>query len=259
MNSDTRGAIANIAPAFARPSAAAGSPTFSPLYQQIKGLITQGLEAGEWKPGDMIPSEIELAARFKVSQGTVRKAVDELAAEHLLVRRQGKGTFVAQYDEARVLFQFFKLKPDDDTARYPDSSILSVSDGVADEEERRYLDLAQGAGVLRIRRVRSFDGKPLVYEVIVLPEALFRGFETEPLPQNFYDTYAKRFGVIIAGGHEKMKAVAASAEQAGALQVAEGTPLLVVERFAAAFDGVPVEWRISAHVTEGWHYVRALG
>ncbi len=70
-------------------------PTFSPLYQQIKGLITQGLESGEWKPGEIIPSEVELAARYKVSQGTVRKAIDELAAENLLVRRQGKGTFVA--------------------------------------------------------------------------------------------------------------------------------------------------------------------
>src|SRR6201996_4476966 len=72
---------------------AATSPTFSPLYQQIKGLITQSLESGEWKPGEIIPSEVELAARFKVSQGTVRKAIDELAADNLLVRRQGKGTF----------------------------------------------------------------------------------------------------------------------------------------------------------------------
>ncbi|MEI7569167.1 MAG: GntR family transcriptional regulator, partial [Alcaligenaceae bacterium] len=67
------------------------SPSFSPLYQQIKELVLQSLQAGEWKPGDLIPSEFELAARFKVSQGTVRKAIDELAKEHLLVRRQGKG------------------------------------------------------------------------------------------------------------------------------------------------------------------------
>lgn len=73
-------------------AAGAPSPTFSPLYQQIKGLITQSLQSGEWKPGEMIPSEVELANRFKVSQGTVRKAIDELAAENLAVRRQGKGT-----------------------------------------------------------------------------------------------------------------------------------------------------------------------
>ena len=92
-----------------RRAAPATSPTFSPLYQQIKGLITQSLESGEWKPGEMIPSEVDLAARYKVSQGTVRKAIDELAAENLLVRRQGKGTFVATHDEERAQFRFLRL------------------------------------------------------------------------------------------------------------------------------------------------------
>nr|MDH4446211.1 GntR family transcriptional regulator [Acidovorax sp.] len=89
-----------------------GSPAFSPLYQQIKGLVLQSLQMGEWKPGDPIPSEFELAARYKVSQGTVRKAIDELAKNHLLVRRQGKGTFVATHAEQQVQFRFLKLKPD---------------------------------------------------------------------------------------------------------------------------------------------------
>ena len=75
------------------------TPSFSPLYQQIKSLILQSLHTGEWKPGEPIPSEIDLAARFRVSQGTVRKAIDELAAENLVVRRQGKGTFVATHAE----------------------------------------------------------------------------------------------------------------------------------------------------------------
>ena len=70
------------------------SPTFSPLYQQIKSLIMQSLQSGEWKPGELIPSEVELAFRYKVSQGTVRKAIDELSAENLVVRRQGKGTLL---------------------------------------------------------------------------------------------------------------------------------------------------------------------
>ena len=64
----------------------AASPTFSPLYQQIKSLIMQSLQSGEWKPGELIPSEVELAFRYKVSQGTVRKAIDELSAENLVVQ-----------------------------------------------------------------------------------------------------------------------------------------------------------------------------
>src|SRR4029077_13524263 len=88
------------------------TPSFRPLYEQIKILLTQSLVAGEWKPGESIPSEMELAARFRVSQGTVRKAIDELAAENLVVRRQGKGTFVATHAEQHVRYRFLKLMPD---------------------------------------------------------------------------------------------------------------------------------------------------
>ena len=98
---------------FATSAPVAGSaPAFSPLYQQIKALVLQSLQSGEWKPGEAIPSEMDLAARFKVSQGTVRKAIDELATENLLVRRQGKGTFVATHAEERFQFRFLKLQPD---------------------------------------------------------------------------------------------------------------------------------------------------
>ena len=101
------------------PAAAASepaTPAFSPLYRQIKGLILQSLQAGEWKPGEAIPSEMDLAVRYRVSQGTVRKAIDELAAEHLLLRRQGKGTFVSTHAEQRVQYRFLRLLPDEGDA-----------------------------------------------------------------------------------------------------------------------------------------------
>jgi GntR family transcriptional regulator len=88
------------------------APAFSPLYRQIKALMVRNLQAGEWRPGEAIPSETELAARFRVSQGTVRKAVDELASDNMLVRRQGKGTFVATHAEEKVQFRFLRLMPD---------------------------------------------------------------------------------------------------------------------------------------------------
>jgi GntR family transcriptional regulator len=94
---------------------APSTPAFSPLYQQIKSLILNSLRLGEWKPGEAIPSEMDLATRFRVSQGTVRKAIDELAADNLLVRRQGKGTFVATHAEKQVQFRFLKLVPDSGT------------------------------------------------------------------------------------------------------------------------------------------------
>ena len=86
--------------------------SFSPLYEQIKAMILASLQASEWLPGDAIPSEMELAARYAVSQGTVRKAIDELAAQNLLVRRQGKGTFVATHQEEDFQYRFLRLEPD---------------------------------------------------------------------------------------------------------------------------------------------------
>src|SRR5690606_704865 len=101
-----------------------GSAAFSPLYQQIRRLLLQALDRAEWQPAEAIPSELELAARFQVSQGTVRKAIDELAAENRLLRRQGKGTFVATHHEAKVRFRFLRLTPDDGKQPVSGSQIL---------------------------------------------------------------------------------------------------------------------------------------
>jgi len=96
----------------ARAETASTTPAFSPLYQQIKGLLLRSLQAGEWQPGQAIPSEVDLALRFRVSQGTVRKAIDEMANENLLVRRQGKGTFVSTHAEEQTRYRFLRLAPD---------------------------------------------------------------------------------------------------------------------------------------------------
>ena len=134
------------------------SPSFRPLYEQIKILITQSLVAGEWKPGEAIPSEFELAARFRVSQGTVRKAIDELAAEHLLVRRQGKGTFVATHAEQHVQYRFLKLVPDAGDANSEGPAQRSIIDCRrlrASADIARALTLRTGDAVLQMRRVLS--------------------------------------------------------------------------------------------------------
>jgi GntR family transcriptional regulator len=137
---------------------AASAPAFSPLYQQIKSLILQSLQAGHWKPGDLIPSEIELAARFRVSQGTVRKAIDELAAEHLLVRRQGRGTFVATHAEQHVQYRFLRLLPDHgdaDSEGPAQRSIIDCKRQRAPADVARTLGLRTGDAVLQVRRLEE--------------------------------------------------------------------------------------------------------
>ncbi|NLY65603.1 MAG: GntR family transcriptional regulator, partial [Alcaligenaceae bacterium] len=129
--------------------AAIGSAAFSPLYKQIKALLVQSLHGGEWKPGESIPSELDLAARFQVSQGTVRKAIDELASENLLIRRQGKGTFVATHHEAQVRYRFLRLTPDDpENTQRAQSTILECSRQKATPEQARLLEVHNGESLI---------------------------------------------------------------------------------------------------------------
>src|SRR3954465_2001703 len=129
-------------------------PSFQPLYLQIKALLEQSLEADEWRPGEAIGSEIELAARYGVSQGTVRKAIDALAADNLVVRRQGKGTFVATHTEEKVsLFRFLRIRGNDGRDEYPLSRLLDVRRGKASAETARLLALKAGEPVILLRRV----------------------------------------------------------------------------------------------------------
>src|SRR5258708_31753995 len=127
------------------PSTQHSAPAFRPLYLQIKGLLIKNLEAAEWGPGEPIPSEIELATRFGVSQGTVRKAIDALAADNLVIRRQGKGTFVATHTpEHASKFRFLRIRRNDGEDEYPASRLIDIRRGKAGVEGARLLALRPG-------------------------------------------------------------------------------------------------------------------
>lgn len=237
------------------------SPTFSPLYQQIKGLITQSLQSGEWKPGELIPSEVELAQRFKVSQGTVRKAIDELAAENLVVRRQGKGTFVATHHEARAQFRFLRLMPDTGEPRSAENRILEVRRQRAPAEIAKLLDIKSGDSAIFIRRVQSFEGVPTIVEEIWLPGVIFRGLTVERLVEYkgpMYGLFETEFGTRMIRAAERIRAVSADAETAQLLGTASGTPLLSVERVSYTYGDKPVEVRRGLYLTDRHHYRNEL-
>lgn len=247
----------------------AATPAFSPLYQQIKSLILQSLQAGEWKPGELIPSEIELAARFRVSQGTVRKAVDELASENLLLRRQGKGTFVATHTEQQVRYRFLKLVPDDgDLVREGPAQrrFLECRRTRASAEIARALGLRGGDAVMQVRRVLSFASEggtqiPTILEDLWLPGAPFKGLTAERMAAFRGPTYAlfeTEFGVRMVRAEEKIRAVLPDAEQADILQVPRGTPLLSVERVAYTYNDTPMELRRGLYRTDTHHYRNEL-
>lgn len=231
---------------------------FRPLYRQVRDVLVRRIAEGVWQAGQGIPSEAEIAADLKVSPGTVRKALDEMTAERLLVRRQGRGTTVARHDDARVLFQFFKLVPDEGERRFPESRVLAVSTGPADSDARAALGLSVDAPALRVERLRSLDGAFCILEEIQLPPALFPGLEALELPNNLYQLYADEFGVTVARASERLKAVAATGAQARRLGLHAGEPLLRIERTAFALDGRAVEWRVSLCDTARAHYLSDL-
>ena len=238
-----------------------GLAAFSPLYQQIKALLLQSLDQGEWKPGEAIPSEIELAARFQVSQGTVRKAVDELAAEHLLMRRQGKGTFVSTHHEARVRFRFLRLAPNEGEPQPVESSILDCRRIRANAEVARSLELKSGDPVVAIRRLISFSGLPTVVDDIYLPGGLFKGLTAELLGEYvgpLYGLFETEFGVSMVRADEKLRAVVADEEIAGLLNVSRATPLLRADRISYTYADRPVELRTGYYLTDHYYYRNSL-
>ena len=254
-------ATANPAATASITPAASASPTFSPLYQQIKALITQSLQSGEWKPGELIPSEVELAVRFKVSQGTVRKAIDELAAENLVMRRQGKGTFVSTHHEARAHFRFLRLVPDEGVPHYPESKFIEVKRVRAPADVARLMDLKSGDAVIFIKRVQYFDGVPTIVEELWLPGLIFKGLTAERLVEYkgpMYGLFETEFGTRMIRASEQIRAVCADAGAAQLLTIDLGTPLLSSERVSFTYGDKPVELRRGLYLTSRHHYQNEL-
>ncbi|MBI3156554.1 MAG: GntR family transcriptional regulator [Burkholderiales bacterium] len=247
------------------PAVAAATPSFSPLYQQIKGLLLRSLQGGEWKPGEVIPSEVDLATRYKVSQGTVRKAIDELATDNLLVRRQGKGTFVATHAEERTQYRFLRLQPDDGAAAGMRRRFLDCRRLRAPAEVSSALGLKGSESVWQVRRLLLGEVggrmRPVVFDEIWLPAALYKGLSAERLSGQrgpMYAFFETEFGVRMIRADEKIRAVAADAEAARLLEVAEGAPLLSVERLSYTYGDRPVELRRGLYHTAAHHYRNQL-
>lgn len=240
-------------------SAARDPLGYRPLYRQVRDVLVGRIADGAWQPGGILPSEPEIAADLGVSQGTVRKALDDMTAENLVVRRQGRGTFVARHDDERILFQFFRLGRDDGGDRqFPESRVIDVRLEQAEDADIRVLRATPPTKVVVIERVRSLDGIPCIVERIALPPRLFPAIEERELPNNLYDLYAREFGVTIVRASEQVKAVAAEARDAEHLGLPPGTPVLAVDRTAFAIDGSPVERRLSLCRTDNFHYACEL-
>ena len=233
-----------------------------PRYIQIIELLIKRLAAKEWKPGVALPGEHALAKEYGVSHGTMRKAIGQMVNQNLLIRHQGKGTFVATHDWNRTLKHFFRMVGDDGKRALPDCRLIEHETGSATEHEAEQLDLRIGARVLRFMRLRSTAGRPLIVERLVLPVSRFTNLHIHPihdLPSMLYEYYSREFGVIVVEAVEKLRVTLADAKDAELLKVPEQFPLLQINRVAMDVSRKPVEWRVSKCDTSHHYYLNRFG
>lgn len=231
-----------------------------PLYARVKAVLFERIRSGAWRPGQLIPSETEIGRELGVSQGTARKALDSMSREGLVVRRQGKGTYVVEHTPDDVLFRFFHIYDDTGGRITPDSVATTAAEMPAAAAARARLGLPRGAHVIRIHRLRVRHGRPFIDETIVLPRARFPGLaRRKPIPNTLYDLFQREYGILVARADEHISPVSADARTARELALPQGTPLLRIERVAYGMDDRPIEWRVSLVHLDRAHYLARLG
>lgn len=238
-----------------------------PLYRRAKRALLQVIEQGSCAPGTALPSEAELARTLGVSIGTLRRAVDELVADHILVRHQGRGTFVATHDAERFLFQFFHVERADGHRESPQVELLSFerqrlgADTSEGHEALEALRLREGEPVFAIHNRLLLEGRPVAFDRIVLPALMFRGLTEKKLrerPGTIYQLYQSEFAITVLRAAERARAVSADRAVARVLGVAPGAAVMQVRRTALTFGDKPVEYRVSMIDTARHDYVHML-
>ena len=233
---------------------------FKPLYQEVQQTITDKIIAGDWKPGEALPSEFQLADLLGVSQGTVRKALNALGESNIVFRRQGVGTFVSDNNLKEMLFHFFHYKCNDGKEKgLPSAKLINIELIKAEKELAAKLDLAADDKVIKIIRIRNIDKQACIAEQIYLPHCYFKDLEQlDTLPNSLYHYYQEHFNIIVNKASDKIRAVIATKTDQDLINVVIGSPLLEVARIAKALDGRVVEYRISRVDSEQLHYLVEL-
>ena len=258
----------NSPPGKGAPAATSRRPPHSalharePLYQQVRDQIVGGLAKGEWKPGQVLPSENSLADRFGVSVSTIRAAIGHLVAAKVLARKQGKGTFVSLHGEKRSLYQFFHVVRNDGVKELPVSELVFLRRGRAEDDIADLLRLPRKVSprgeVYKIRNVLKVGGVPVVLSDITVPCALLPGINEGILRKGgptLYAVYQTHFGLNIVRTVEHLRAGRTDAAAAKAFAIGLDDPVLHIERTAFTFNDVPVEVRRSRVDTRNYFYL----
>ena len=213
-------------------------------------LRARGLFAASIKEGTKDPTQFPAS---RVEDARTYIAEIDASVVHLDVRAQPEDALLAI--DGRPLE---RVVGDDGQRTFPQSKVLALSLARANAAERAALKLAKDTRVIRIRRLRSIKGAPVIVENIALPEPMFPGLAAMEPPNNLYGLYAMRFGVTVASTREQLKAVSVCEADAEALGATPGVPALKIDRLALSLERQPVEWRVSVCLTEKLHYLSEL-
>jgi GntR family transcriptional regulator len=230
-----------------------------PLYKQVEKRILQCLAQGEWKPGDQLPTESQLAERFGVAVFTIRAGIRELDAANILIRKQGKGTFVARHNRQRQRYQFSRVFREDGAQIFPDRELVSFDRERATDHAMAILGLQKEdrPTVFHIVCLLTVDGRPASTLDITLPAKMFQGLTARAIregQENLYAVYQDVCGINVIGVQERVYAAAAKGPIARALKIATNSPLLRIERIAYTYDDTPVEFRVRHFDATKYHY-----
>lgn len=235
--------------------------TRSPLYYQLKQMILRWIDDERLRPGDRVPPEQELQNTYNLSRTTVRLALRELELEGYVVRSPGKGTFVSPpkiESKPRRLLSF-----SEEMTLYglrPSSRVVLLDQTEPTRKLSQFFQLDEGERLWWLERVRLADDAPIGTEVSHFPVRVAPGLTRQLIEgSSLYDYFERQLGVKITGAAEKVDARLATHHEADLLEVAKGSPVLVIERLTYGEDSRPIELVTTVYRADRYSYHSTLG
>ena len=221
-----------------------------PYYVQVKEALRERIEQGEWQPGEQLPGDMEFCEMYDVSRTVIRQALSEMVHEGLVIRRKGRGTYVAEpkireglVQELTGFYQDMSERGHEPTSQVLKQEVVPASPGIA-----THLEIEPGSPVIEIERLRFVQDEPIVLVTTYLPESLCPDLIDEDLTrQSLYAFLEARYGLLLARGRRIVQAVPANEYEASHLEVTKGSPLILLDSVSYLEDGTPAEFFHALH------------
>lgn len=218
--------------------------SFIPLYHQLKEILKEKIESGDWTSGDKIPSEYELCGQYDVSRNTVKKALDDLVQDGMLRRIQGKGTFVSKPKFEQSLSGFYSFsRVMREKGMNPKDLVISIKDKLAKPSVARQLQIKEDDPVIELRRLRCANEEPIILETSYMPKTVVPALSQAKLEtSSLYDYLEQELGIVVTSAKEIFEPVLVRDYESDYLEVEEGFPALLLDRIAYNSGEKPVEF-----------------